>query len=195
MDTVKMCLQQCCGQWNIPNTLTLSRVVLGLTIFLWWEAGVEVKLLVLAYAGISDGLDGWLARLQGKLTPLGAIFDPLADKIFTNIFLLALASTLGGSAVWTLLVVNFLYDVDNTYQRRKDIANAFAGKNTVSSRPVTQLSKWKTACLFIFMFLAVLLEWFTQIPVDSFAYTCLVLVIWSWGTSRQNLIQVLFKNK
>lgn len=178
--------QQCCKQWNVPNTITLSRVLLGLTLYIWWEVSVEIKLIILLYAGISDGLDGWLARIRGTQTPLGAIFDPLADKLFTNPFLVAVAISIGGVFVWALLVVNVLYDIDNTYRRRGDILLALNGKKGSVTKPVTKLSKWKTACLFIFMALAVLSEWFLWIPVQAAAGVCLLLVLWSWGLNRRD---------
>jgi cardiolipin synthase len=67
---------------NLPNTLTLIRVLL-IPIFvilimnhsLWWA------LITFAVAGITDGLDGLLARLTRQKTELGAFLDPIADKL------------------------------------------------------------------------------------------------------------------
>jgi cardiolipin synthase len=47
-------------------------------------------LLVFAVAGISDGIDGYLARHHGWSTPLGAVLDPLADKLLMAISYLML---------------------------------------------------------------------------------------------------------
>ncbi len=187
MNPVDLYWRQCCRQWNIPNSITLSRSVLGFVSLSIWGPGNEVWLIsILVYAGISDGLDGWLARRQGVQTPIGAVFDPLADKCFTNPVLIAIAFSTGGTLAWALFVVNLLYDADNTYQRRGDIFKALAGRPGEASKPVTKLSKWKTASLFVFMVLAVISEWFPAIPLQLAAGVCLLLVLWSWCLNRRS---------
>jgi cardiolipin synthase len=67
---------------NLPNTLTIIRILL-IPIFvilimnhsLWWA------LIIFAIAGITDGLDGLLARLTRQKTEIGAFLDPIADKL------------------------------------------------------------------------------------------------------------------
>ncbi|MEA3470793.1 MAG: CDP-alcohol phosphatidyltransferase family protein, partial [Thermodesulfobacteriota bacterium] len=66
---------------NIPNLLTLLRIMLVPVIvimlmresFLW-------ALILFVVAGITDGLDGFLARVLKQQTALGSYLDPLADK-------------------------------------------------------------------------------------------------------------------
>ena len=67
---------------NLPNFLTLIRILLVpiLIIFLIEGKGLYA-FLVFIVAGVSDGLDGFLARLLKQKTKLGAILDPLADKL------------------------------------------------------------------------------------------------------------------
>ena len=66
---------------NIPNLITVIRILLVplLAIFLL-EEEYGYALLVFVIAGVSDGLDGFLARLLKQQTRLGSILDPLADK-------------------------------------------------------------------------------------------------------------------
>ncbi len=66
---------------NIPNLITVIRILLVplLAIFLL-EEKYGYALLVFVIAGVSDGLDGFLARLLKQQTRLGSILDPLADK-------------------------------------------------------------------------------------------------------------------
>jgi len=67
---------------NIPNILTIIRIllvplfVIALTKDLFFSA-----LLVFTVAGLSDGLDGLLARYFNQRTVLGAYLDPIADKL------------------------------------------------------------------------------------------------------------------
>jgi len=67
---------------NIPNSLTLIRILTipGFLIFLTNDRpGVALGLFVAG--GITDALDGAIARLTNSKTELGAILDPLADKL------------------------------------------------------------------------------------------------------------------
>src|SRR5436190_13218071 len=67
---------------NLPNILTLSRLVLAFVLF-WlihieqWSAG----LAVFCIAAVTDWLDGYLARKQGLTSALGRNLDPLVDKL------------------------------------------------------------------------------------------------------------------
>jgi len=68
--------------WNVPNTLTVARMGVGIVVFWliaeeWYAAALGLFLL----AAISDALDGYLARLLNQDTPLGRQLDPLIDKV------------------------------------------------------------------------------------------------------------------
>src|SRR6185437_7583772 len=74
---------------NLPNKLTASRFVLTV-VFLWvlfWPAHVPCRytfaLLFFCLAGITDFLDGCIARARNLITNFGILMDPLADKIMT----------------------------------------------------------------------------------------------------------------
>lgn len=64
-----------------PNVLTSLRVPLALA-FPFAARARGPALAVLALAGLTDVLDGWLARLNGQATSTGAVLDPIADKVF-----------------------------------------------------------------------------------------------------------------
>jgi cardiolipin synthase len=67
---------------NIPNILTLVRILLTpLLIIFLIKKRFTTALLVFAVAGISDALDGFIARYFSQRTVLGAHLDPLADKL------------------------------------------------------------------------------------------------------------------
>jgi CDP-diacylglycerol--glycerol-3-phosphate 3-phosphatidyltransferase len=74
---------------NLPNKLTVSRFVLTV-VFLWalfWPWPVPFRstlaLFFFCFAGVTDFLDGRLARARGLITNFGILMDPLADKIMT----------------------------------------------------------------------------------------------------------------
>ncbi|MEZ5479384.1 MAG: CDP-alcohol phosphatidyltransferase family protein [Thiolinea sp.] len=70
-------------QEQIPNIITTLRIaaIAPICWLLWHDAYAEA-LVWLLLAGLSDGLDGYLARRYGWFTRLGAILDPIADKLF-----------------------------------------------------------------------------------------------------------------
>jgi cardiolipin synthase len=67
----------------IPNIVTLLRMLL-LAPFLFTLLDLQYKLAfyIFVIAGLSDGVDGWLARRFHWETKLGAMLDPLSDKLF-----------------------------------------------------------------------------------------------------------------
>ena len=74
--------------WNLPNSLTLFRiflvpflVVVLLTKFIGRE---YVGLTIFLIAAITDFFDGWIARRQKKITRLGTLLDPIADKLLMS---------------------------------------------------------------------------------------------------------------
>lgn len=69
-------------KWNIPNTLSLLRIVLVPVFAVLYLLGFEREsLAVLLVSGITDCLDGTIARRLGQITECGKLLDPLADKL------------------------------------------------------------------------------------------------------------------
>jgi CDP-diacylglycerol---glycerol-3-phosphate 3-phosphatidyltransferase len=66
--------------FTLPNTVSLSRVVLALAFVLVSEPWDRIALI--AVAGFTDFIDGWLARHEKTESTTGALLDPLADRIF-----------------------------------------------------------------------------------------------------------------
>jgi len=77
---------------NIPNMLTLCRILLTplFVIFLIRDLFVSA-LFVFTIAAISDGLDGFIARVFNQRTTLGAYLDPIADKLLLSSAFISLA--------------------------------------------------------------------------------------------------------
>lgn len=76
---------------QIPNMITVARVIaVGPTAwFLWTDAYVEA-LVLMAIAGASDAVDGWLARRFDWGSAFGAAVDPLADKLLVGALFIVL---------------------------------------------------------------------------------------------------------
>ncbi len=68
--------------WNVPNVLTIARLVLSVFCFLFLAVNWYLTALVLfAIAAGTDWVDGFYARRYSQITQLGRILDPFADKI------------------------------------------------------------------------------------------------------------------
>ena len=95
--------------FNLPNQLTLARLVLAILLFGLIHAEAWAScIVVFAVAALTDWLDGYLARLRNQLSDLGRNLDPLVDKVLlcgTFIFLLPAGSKQGWLAPWMVTVV------------------------------------------------------------------------------------------
>jgi cardiolipin synthase (CMP-forming) len=98
-------------EWVTPNHLTILRIVgtllilpLGLSqAHLGWIAALGLV------SGLSDNLDGMVARVRGQVTELGAMLDPLADKLFAGVIMVVLWWR--GLADWRLLLLAAAMDL------------------------------------------------------------------------------------
>jgi cardiolipin synthase len=79
--------------WTVPNALSMLRL-LGLPLFLWLVLGPEADgwaLAVLMASGVTDYLDGYLARRLDQASRLGQILDPVADRLYILAVVIGLA--------------------------------------------------------------------------------------------------------
>lgn len=93
---------------NLPNKLTLLRIVLILPFLLVLYLGVPgasyIALLIFIAASLTDMLDGQIARKRGLVTDFGKFADPLADKMLVTAAMLWFVE-IGRMPGWALLVV------------------------------------------------------------------------------------------
>jgi cardiolipin synthase (CMP-forming) len=91
---------------TIPNALSLLRLA-GVPVFLWLVLGPHrdgIALLLLIASGLTDYLDGKLARLLNQSSKLGALLDPAADRLYIASTVIALTIR-GIIPVWLLIVL------------------------------------------------------------------------------------------
>jgi cardiolipin synthase len=122
---------------NIPNSLTILRILLipcyiGLLVY----GRFDQALIVLLVAGLTDALDGPIARVTNQHTRLGAVLDPLADKLLLTSGFITL-SMIHLIPTWvTILVVSrdlilmLGTAVAHFTDSRVDITPTFLGKGT-----------------------------------------------------------------
>lgn len=131
----------------LPNILTYARiaavpVVVGL---LYWQSILDgglwlrwVALVIFIAAGITDILDGYLARSWSQQSSLGRMLDPIADKLLVASCLLMLAAE-NSIRGWSLLAAVIILCREILVSGLRE----FLAELRVSI-PVTQLAKWKT---------------------------------------------------
>jgi cardiolipin synthase len=95
---------------NIPNLLSFLRIAL-VPVFLWLLLNEMFlsAIFVLMVAGVTDFLDGYIARKLNQMTKLGKVLDPVADRLYIFATLLALSVT--GNIPWWLAALVISRDV------------------------------------------------------------------------------------
>ena len=98
--------------WNVPNALTMVRIILALVLFGLLECRCYTAGLVLfLVAACTDWIDGWWARKFNQCTVFGRIMDPFADKLVvcgTLVYLVTIPEITHvkwGLAVWMVVVM------------------------------------------------------------------------------------------
>jgi len=92
---------------NLPNLITLTRLLsVPLIISLILSHQLNAAFIFFTLAGISDGLDGFLARIFKARTTFGAYLDPIADKTLLVGVYAALGHT-GLVAIWIVVLIIF----------------------------------------------------------------------------------------
>lgn len=147
---------------NLPNKITLSRIILTifilvLLVFPFEEAGldmpqlfisetivVDIKYLVAGVlfiiAALTDFIDGHLARKNNQVTDLGKMLDAIADKVLVNTVLVALAASGFINPIIPVVII-FRDEVVNS------IKMVAGNKGKVVAAIKT--GKYKTACMMV----------------------------------------------
>jgi cardiolipin synthase (CMP-forming) len=127
---------------SLANKLTVSRIaaipviLILLAIDQAWAEWIALVLFVAA--GITDWLDGYIARRDGQVSMIGQFLDPIADKLLISAVILFLVNNgqISGLNVWPAVII-LLREVAVSGLRE-----FLAGVRV--SVPVSQLAKWKT---------------------------------------------------
>ncbi|KEQ25246.1 CDP-alcohol phosphatidyltransferase family protein [Paenibacillus tyrfis] len=167
--------------WNLPNVLTVCRFVLIPVYLVVFGAGyIKSAFFVLLIAGLTDVLDGYIARKRNLVTELGSMLDPLADKLMMITVILSLVFSQMIS--WQAAGAMFLRDAGMI------VGSAifhFRGKKTV---PANAMGKLTTVLYYVAILLIVF-----ELP---YAHTYLWFVIAvSFVTSIIYILQFKLLNK
>jgi cardiolipin synthase (CMP-forming) len=184
---------------TLPNLLTLSRIfaVPILMFLLWypgWRVGYGFAFVLYCIVGLTDYLDGYLARAQGTVSKLGVFLDPIADKIMVAAVIVMLISTEGGPGGdpiihdWTVIpaLVILLREIAVSGLRE------FLAQLSVSM-PVSKLAKWKTTFQMVSLGALILAgalpqeEWIHLIGLASVWTAAALTLVTGWDYLRVGL--------
>ena len=159
------------ARMNIPNSLTMSRILLAPLLALAMQPGVAAWVAVAVFtAGMtSDVIDGHMARSRGLITKFGTLMDPIADKLFVGTALVCLAAT-NRLAVWIVVTV-FARDLIVTGLR-------FAARRRGVAIAANALGKAKTA-LQAFLVLVILVAGSGGVLTDALVYLMVAVTVLS----------------
>ncbi|MGI9403710.1 MAG: CDP-diacylglycerol--glycerol-3-phosphate 3-phosphatidyltransferase [Hyphomicrobium sp.] len=128
---------------SLPNVLTYGRIVavpalVACLFFLKGDLARWSAFTLFVLAGLTDWLDGYLARVWEQQSTLGRMLDPIADKLLVGAVLMMLVydNTIAGWSIWAAIII-LLREILVSGLRE------FLAELNVKIH-VTQLAKWKT---------------------------------------------------
>lgn len=155
---------------TVPNAITAVRLA-GLPVFVWLVLAVEsyaTALALLAAIAATDWIDGYVARRFDQVSRLGAVLDPLVDRVLLATALLTLMAA-GIVPGWVVVVV-LLRDV-------LVLGGALALFGDLGPMPVSRAGKTSTAMLLVGVPLLLLAEVLGEPAVRSGALGLIVVGI------------------
>lgn len=173
---------------HMPNKLTLARMAVIPLLLVLYPLSKKLWIfcaILFAFAAITDYLDGWIARRYGSVTPLGALLDPIADKMLVGASLVLLSS----SGVVPALLTGLLICRDIGVSGLRLLAMEQNFKIEVSD-----FGKWKTALLLMAIFSLFVYEPIFGLPLREIGmvsmWISLVLSLYSaWLYGRAYLAE------
>ena len=170
---------------DLPNIISALRLVAVIpVVWLLLEHHFGWALVLFAVAGVSDGVDGFLAKRYGWQSRLGGILDPLADKTLLVSCFLVLGS-MGKLPIWLVMAVIFrdLVIVSGALLYHYRVAD-------VDAAP-TLVSKLNTLIQLVLVVLVIMDAGPIPLPaalIEALIWACLMTVVvsgvqyvWVWG--------------
>ncbi len=167
---------------NIPNILTLSRIVLIPVFVVIFYLPVSWNYLaacvIFILAAITDGLDGYYARKLGLTSALGAFLDPVADKLMIAVVLVLLVED--QPSIWLALPAAVIIGREITISALREWMAELGASNKVA---VSGYGKLKTICQMVALGFLIYHNDLFGIPIYSIGmvllYIASILTLWS----------------
>jgi len=169
-------------EYNIPTNLTLLRIALiplvAVVFYLPWQNANVACTLLFIIAGITDWLDGYLARKMKLETAFGAFLDPVADKLMVAFVLVLIVQTQNSVAlaIASAIIIGREITIASLREWMAEI-----GQN--AKVKVSVLGKWKTTAQMVAITFLLYRENLFGLPINLIGHWLLyfsaILTLWS----------------
>lgn len=165
--------------WNIPNLLTLFRILLiPVFVFCFYSTHEHARFLaafVFWLAAITDALDGYLARKLQQSTPFGAFLDPVADKAMVAAALVLIAVDM--QTLWVTIPAFIMISREIIISGLREW---MAGIGKSAQVKVSNMGKYKTAAQMLALIGLIWqpTSWMTDLGM-ALLFIATVLTVWS----------------
>ncbi|MFB3091217.1 MAG: CDP-diacylglycerol--glycerol-3-phosphate 3-phosphatidyltransferase [Gammaproteobacteria bacterium] len=167
---------------NLPNALTLSRIVLIPVFVIFFYLPVSWHYLaacvIFALAAITDGLDGYYARKLGQTSALVAFLDPVADKLMIAVVLVMLVED--EPSIWLALPAAVIIGREITISALREWMAELGESHKVA---VSGYGKLKTICQMVALGFLIFHNPLFGIPIYTIGmvllYIAATLTLWS----------------
>ena len=167
----------------LPNLITLFRFFSAIYLFIYYEPdnfNSYFLIALIALIGLSDSLDGIVARKFNLVSKLGIILDPLTDRIVFIILLFWLSPLIPVNFIYAVLIREFLVLIGSIYVLI-----------TGSKINVSKKGKFGTVALFVLISLFVLN---TEILVPFLNQLAIFVIIFYFYVAIEYLYNLIYKS-
>ena len=167
----------------LPNLITLFRFLSAIYLFFYYEPdnfNSYFLIALIAVIGLSDSLDGIVARKFNLVSKLGIILDPLTDRIVFIILLFWLSPLIPINFIYAVLIREFLVLIGSIYVLI-----------TGSKINVSKKGKFGTVALFVLICLFVLN---TEILVPFLNQLAVIVIIFYFYVAIEYLYNLIYKS-
>ena len=167
----------------LPNLITLSRFFLAIYLFYNYHPGdfvVFTLVLIIAVIGISDSIDGIVARRYNLVSKLGTILDPLTDRAVFIILLFWLSSLIPQRLIYAVLVREVLVLIGSLY--------VLMNRSKIE---VSKKGKLATVSLFVLICLFVLNS---SLPIPFISELAIAVIIFYFYVAIEYLYNLIYKS-
>ena len=167
----------------LPNLITLFRFFSAIYLFFYYspqDFNVFILVSIIAIIGISDSLDGIVARRYNLVSELGVILDPLTDRIVFIILLFWLNIFIPNSLIYAILLREFLVLIGSLYVLIKGL------KINVSNK-----GKFATVLLFINICLFVINS---SLSIPFINQLTVIVIIFYFYVAIEYLYNLIYKS-
>lgn len=169
-------------KFNLPTYLTFLRIamipLLAIVFYLPWDFSRIACTAIFLLAGLTDWLDGYLARKLGLETAFGAFLDPVADKLMVAFVLVLVVQAEANAylAIPAAVIIGREITIASLREWMAEIGQRAKVK-------VSQLGKWKTTAQMAAISLLLYRDDLFGLPINQMGYWLLylsaVLTLWS----------------